>query len=84
MRDARGIVIATLMAKCTGLPEAFHDELIAIKDSLHLIQEVKPEKVVIESNSSMLVNVLRKYGNEESEPALNIKYIQDYLQGLPW
>lgn len=51
MRDEGFNVVATLMAKCRGIPNAFYGEVMAIRESLCLIQETQPLKIILESNA---------------------------------
>lgn len=84
MLDEEGHLVAVLMAKVRGLPDAFYGEVQAIKEWLHLIQEVRPEKIIIELDAITLTNALINNREGESEVAFNVKHIQSFIQTLPW
>lgn len=60
MRDEGGHIVAALIVKVRGLLEAFHCEVLAIKESLQLIQEVKPKKIIIELDAKAVINALSR------------------------
>lgn len=42
MRDHGGHLVVAMMAKVREFRDAFHGEVLAIKESLQMIKEVKP------------------------------------------
>lgn len=82
MQDEGGHIVTSLMTKVRGLLNVFHGEVIAIKENLHLIQEVNLENIIIQSDARTVSNALANSGQEESETTLNIRHIQSYVRGL--
>lgn len=67
MRDEGGHIVAALMVKVQGLSEAFHYEVLVIKESLRLIREVKSKKIIIELDATAVINALSRIARGELE-----------------
>lgn len=84
MRDDKGFVVAALMAHFLGLPNAFYGEVLAIKECMLLIHKCSQMKIMIETDAHEVVQAITQPVLGELEAALNVKYIQESLQKLPW